>query len=244
VKRPDLSFKYTDEKGQQTWEIVEITVAWDTLTRGNVNMLKHAYDYKEGKYAQLCGEVRTLTGVTARQTTVVVSSLGTMFKESKTALTKLLRTRNSERMTKYFRKITKAALAGSLDLWRRHNMHNAAMGNDNELSELCLSADEALYMEEDDDPVTQEELRSGVNLMVELFGESDIAKEDTVEITMVCKGRYPIKTHINRNATDDMLSTRAQAEWHAMYIHVANRSVFQLKRPIRAGTTVTFEEQD
>jgi hypothetical protein len=225
------------------WEIVEVTVAFATITKGNRDQLMHAYDFNEGKYEDLRRQTKALTGITVNQTTVVVSCFGAVPKASKKALTKLLRTKNCERLSKYFRAITKAALMGSLDLWRKHNAHNEKLGNANELRELALEADETLYMEEGE-PVTQEEIRNGVNLITELFGEDELAREDAVEVIMHCRGRTPVKTKINRNATDEMLVSRAQREWNCVRMQMARSGLAPLRRPMREGTSITFEEED
>jgi hypothetical protein len=141
----------------------------------------------------------------------------------------------------YFRKITLAALTGSLDLWRKHNAHNEALGNAHEPAELILDADGSLYMEEGE-LVTQEEIRNGVNLIAQLVWEEVIVREDMVEITMLCRGQTSIKTQINKNATDEMLENRAQREWGNIHIQLARSGLAPIRRPMRAGTTIHFEE--
>jgi hypothetical protein len=58
---------------------VEVTVPFASRTKGNQNTLRVAYDFKDDKYQAWREQVQAGTGKEVKQTTVVVSSLGTSY---------------------------------------------------------------------------------------------------------------------------------------------------------------------
>jgi hypothetical protein len=70
------------------------------------DILTEADEYKERKYAELREQMETITGVKVNQAAIVVSSLGTVPKETQKALARLLRTKDSARLAKYYRRRT------------------------------------------------------------------------------------------------------------------------------------------
>jgi hypothetical protein len=218
--RPDLWFMYTDNEGKQSIEIVEVTVPFASRTKSNQDTLQIAYDFKEGKYQAWREQVHAGTGKEVRQTTVVVSSLWTVFPATMKALAKMLRIKDAERIAKYGRKLSIAALEGSLAIWRQFNAQNAKEGREFEELEYGLEENEALYMEEGED-VTQEELRQGINIMAELTGEAEVAMSDLVPVTFQWRGSAPRMIRVNRKATDEMLEKRAQQEWRNNWIQLS-----------------------
>jgi hypothetical protein len=91
---------------------IGLQVAYDFREGKYQDRLQVAYDCREGKYQAWREQVNAGTGKEVKQTTVVVSSLGTVLPATMKALTRMLRTKDAERIAKYGRKLSITALEG------------------------------------------------------------------------------------------------------------------------------------
>jgi hypothetical protein len=235
MMRPDLWFICADMEGRQTIEIVEVTVTFATRTKSNQDTLQVAYDFTEDKYKAWREQVQAGTGKAVKQTTVVVSSLGTVSPTTMKALARLLRTKDAARLSKYGRRISFTALEGSLAIWRQFNAHNAKIGNEFEETEIELDEDEA-------EEVTQEEMRQGINIVAELLGEEEVAAADLVQIQFHGRVVPTLTVKVNKNGTDEMLERRAQKEWRNNWIQLSRKALAPIPRPMHARQIIGFEE--
>jgi hypothetical protein len=95
---------------------------------------------------------------------------------------------------------------------------------------------------EEGEEVTQQELRQGINIMAELYGEAEVAASDLVPVLFHWRGAAPLTVRVNRNATDEMLEQRAQKEWRNNWPQLSRKALAPAARPVRAHQSIMFEE--
>jgi hypothetical protein len=129
--RPDMTFELQEDSGP-VFEIVEFSCPYGSMTR-NGNNLEHLFNQKHAKHQQLAEEVRRVRNIAVRVTVVIVSSLGAVFIPSLKELHKLLKC-NDRQLRKLGRRMSEAAIEGSMDIWREYarNMNHERGGGEGE----------------------------------------------------------------------------------------------------------------
>jgi hypothetical protein len=122
------------ERGEQKMtEIIEFSCPYDYILRRR-DSLKHVYEGKKRKYAELAKELKRQRGENVQVTAVIVSLIGAMYLPSLKDLQKVLRC-SDEELRQLGRKIPETVIAGSMEIWRE-NVHRTGRGTNGEANGL------------------------------------------------------------------------------------------------------------
>jgi hypothetical protein len=115
--RPDMSF--IAETFSLTFTVlIDISCPYGRIAYRK-NTLEKVYVDKMEKYRRLADEIRAIRRMPVEIIPIIVSSLGAVHKRSIEALESLLRC-DDKKLKKIARRLSEAALAGSLEIWRKY----------------------------------------------------------------------------------------------------------------------------
>lgn len=134
--------------------LVEIGVPYATHNMHG-DKLEEVYSIKSNKYLPICNHLRS-KGIAVEHYTVIVSSLGAVYKESLKELKSLVRF-NTKAFKTLIKRISMNALIGSMDVWQSNGpKHTSKKANDNaeeEDQEEFLVIDDGKLLEEEEDVI-------------------------------------------------------------------------------------------
>jgi hypothetical protein len=154
-QRPDLVFSQQDGNSE-TIDILEFSCPFGYRTHDKIS-IEEVYKEKDRKYQGLAEEVRALTGHKVRVTPVIVSSLGAVYKKSLSSLCQILRIENKKKRKKLGRKMSEAAILGSIEIWRKHVKQRAAEEAEMNRDEEHIQELEWILSEQEELPEEDEE---------------------------------------------------------------------------------------